>query len=77
MVPGELRTSIDCLAVFPTVSLTLTSCASLKAGPDMAGLSLHILSVLAGLPRVVALHSSLAFYSVVEVGGSHGPGQEY
>lgn len=76
-MPGELRASIDCLAVFPTISLTLTSWAFLKAGPDMAGLSPHILSVLAGLPRGVALHSSLAFGSVVEVGGSHGPGQEY
>lgn len=76
-MPGELGASIGCLAVFPTVSLTLTGWASLKAGPDMAGSNPRILSVLAVLPRGVALHSSLAFTSVVEAGGSHGPGQEY
>lgn len=43
------------------ISLTLTSWASLETGPDVAGLSPHILSVLAVLPCGVSLHSSLAF----------------
>lgn len=61
----------------PNVSLTLTSWASSKAGPDMASLSPHILSSLAPLPHGVSLHFPLAFSRVAEVGGSHGPGRDY
>lgn len=54
----------------PNVSLTLTDWASLKAGPDMAGLSPPLLSSLAPLPHGVSLHFPQAFSGVLEVGGS-------